>query len=95
MKIRFLGTEIYISFLFMALICIMLATDRTGLLMPTLFAVLMHEIGHLFAMWLLDCEPKQIRLIPASVQITAPITKGPIMAIIISFLYFEVIGAVI
>lgn len=99
MKIRFLGTEIYISFLFMALICIMLATDRTGLLMPTLFAVLMHEIGHLFAMWLLDCEPKQIRLIPASVQITAPITSkykndiiiaiiGPLVNLLLFFVLY-------
>ena len=75
MKLKLLGTEIYISFLFMAVICVMLATDRTGLLLPTLFAVLMHEIGHLFAMWVLDCSPKQIKLIPASVQITAPLTS--------------------
>ncbi len=74
MKFKLLGTEIYVSFLFAAVITIMLATDRTGLILPSLFAVLMHEIGHLFAMWVLECNPKQIRLIPASVQITSPIT---------------------
>lgn len=75
MKFKLLGTEIYVSFFFAAVITIMLATDRTGLILPSLFAVLMHEFGHLFAMWLLDSNPKQIKLIPASVQISAPITS--------------------
>ncbi len=74
MKFKIFGTEIYISFLFAAVITVMLATDRTGLLLPALFAVLLHETGHLFAMWILECNPKQIRLIPASVQITTQIT---------------------
>lgn len=47
----------------------MLAVDRTGLVVPTLFAVFIHESGHLLAMWAADCQPKQIRLIPSSVQI--------------------------
>lgn len=69
MKIKIFGTKIYVSFLFAATLSLMLATDRTGLLIPTLFAVLIHEAGHLFAMWVSDCAPKEIRLIPASVQI--------------------------
>ena len=103
MKFKLLGTEIYISFLFAALITLMLATDRTGLVLPTLFAVLMHEIGHLFAMWVSECAPKRIRLIPASVQITSPLTKryrndiiiavcGPLVNFILFFtLYFNYI----
>ena len=59
LKFRLFGTEVYISFLFMAVITIMLATDRTGLILPSLFAIIMHEAGHLFAMWLLECAPKQ------------------------------------
>ena len=75
MKFRLFGTEVYISFLFMAVITIMLATDRTGLILPSLFAIIMHEAGHLFAMWLLECAPKQVRLIPASVQITSSFSR--------------------
>lgn len=75
MKFKFLGTQIYVSFLFMAVITVMLATDKTGMLLPALFAIIMHESGHLFAMWVLDCAPKQIKLIPASVQITSDITS--------------------
>ena len=59
----------------MALIALMLATDRTGLALPTLFSVFMHEAGHLFCMWASDTEPKEIRLVPTSVQITRSI-KG-------------------
>lgn len=69
MKFKLFGTEIYVSFLFAACLLIMLIFDRTGLIIPTLFAVIIHETGHLFAMWCLECQPKKIRLIPASVQI--------------------------
>ncbi|MBR5472350.1 MAG: site-2 protease family protein [Clostridia bacterium] len=69
MKFKFLGTQIYVSFLFCALICFMLAVDRTGFILPTFFAVFVHEMGHLLAMWAADCQPREIRLIPSSVQI--------------------------
>ncbi len=74
MRLKLFGTEVYISFLFAAVIALMLATDKTGLALPTLFAVTVHEIGHLFCMWLLEATPKSIRLIPASVQITRSVT---------------------
>lgn len=73
MRFKLFGTEIYISFLFTAVITLMLATDRTGFILPTLFASMAHEAGHLFAMWIKDCNPKKIKLIPASVQITRPV----------------------
>lgn len=69
MRFKIFGTEIYVSFLFAAIITVMLAVDRTGLVIPSMFAVFMHELGHLFAMWVLESSPKQIRLIPASVQV--------------------------
>ncbi|MBR5922429.1 MAG: site-2 protease family protein [Clostridia bacterium] len=69
MRFSLFGTKIYVSFLFAATVSFMLATDRTGLVIPTLFAVLIHEVGHLFTMYVSDSAPKEIRLIPASVQI--------------------------
>lgn len=76
MKFKMFGTEIYISFLFAALITLLLLTDKTGYMLPALFAVFLHEIGHLFMMWVLDSNPKRIKLIPASIQITAPFQKS-------------------
>lgn len=77
MKIKVFGTEIYISFLFAALIAFLLATDRTGLIIPTLFASAIHEGGHLFAMWICECQPKSIRLIPTSMQIVRGFSSKP------------------
>lgn len=77
MKFTFLGTKIYVSFFFMAAVTVMLATDRTGYMLPTLFAVLIHEAAHLFIMWVLDCAPLSVRLIPASVQINKKFSFSP------------------
>ncbi|MBO4467707.1 MAG: site-2 protease family protein [Clostridia bacterium] len=69
MRFRIFGTQVYVSFLFFAVITVMLAFDRTGYCLPCLCAAAFHEIGHLFAMWISDCQPKAIRLVPASVSI--------------------------
>lgn len=77
MKLKIFNTEIYVSFLFAAVVAFMLVIDRTGLMIPTIFAVLIHEMGHLFAMWIMECAPKSIRLIPASVQIVRAFSPKP------------------
>ena len=99
MKFKIFKTEIYVSFLFCAVLCFMLVIDRTGMIIPTLFAVFIHECGHLLAMWAADCQPKAIRLIPTSVQIvrgfspkrygeTAIAACGPAANIIVFFSLF-------
>lgn len=77
MKFKFLGTKIYVSFFFMAVITVMLATDRTGYMLPTLFAIIIHEAAHLFVMWVQDAAPLSIRLIPSSVQINKRFSFSP------------------
>lgn len=76
MKFKIFGTRIYISFLFAAVIAFLLVIDRTGLVIPTILAAIIHEIGHLLAMWACECQPKDIRLIPASIQIVRGFSKG-------------------
>lgn len=71
MRFKLFGTEFYISFLFAAVITAMLAFDRTGFALPLIFAVVMHEGGHLLVMWILDCSPRRVRLVPAALEITA------------------------
>ena len=70
MKFKLFGCEIYVSFLFCALITLMLLLDRSGLILPTLTAVFLHELGHLLCMYAKDIPPKRIKLIISSVQIT-------------------------
>lgn len=77
MRFKILGTEIYVSFFFAAIITFMLAVDRTGLIIPAIFAVITHELGHLFCMWVLDCAPRQIKLVPAAVQIVRDFNLKP------------------
>ena len=101
MRFKLFGTEIYISFFFAAVVTAMLAFDRTGLIIPALFAIVVHELGHLFAMWVLDCQPKRIRLVPAAVEITNKMSTkhrndiiiavcGPAVNLVIFFtLYFN------
>ncbi|MBR6510413.1 MAG: hypothetical protein IKT38_07390 [Clostridia bacterium] len=69
MKFKIFSTKIYISFFFMAVFTVMLATDRTGLILPLFFAIIMHECGHLFCMWAEDVSLKQIKIIPSGIQI--------------------------
>ncbi len=76
MRFKLFGTEFYISFLFAAVITAMLAFDRTGYILPLIFAVTMHEAGHLFAMWIFECAPKRVRLVPAAVEISTKIQNG-------------------
>ncbi len=76
MKFKLFGIQVYVSFLFLAVITVMLATDKTGFALPLLLAVTLHECGHIFMMWILDCSPKAIKLISASVQITSSFSRG-------------------
>ncbi len=70
MRFKLFGTEIYISFLFFAVMLFMLLFDRTGLCPMVVLSALLHETGHLFAMWAVGCEPKSVRIVPASISIT-------------------------
>ena len=74
MEFRLFGTKIYVSFLFGALVCFMIALDRTGFILPLIFGVVIHEGAHLITMWIMGCHPKAVRLIPASVQIVRGVT---------------------
>lgn len=97
MRFKLFGTEVYISFLFMGVITLMLCFDKTGLILPTLFAVFIHEFGHLFMMWATGEELKKIRLIPASVQIVSSFKgsykKDVLVAVsgpMVNFIFFGV-----
>ena len=69
MRFKFFGAEIRLSFLFCAAISVMICIDRTGLMIPVLIAAAIHETGHLFTLWLYDCPPVRIDLVPAAVRI--------------------------
>ena len=47
----------------------MLFADKSGLIIPTAFAVFSHEAAHIIAMNVLAVAPKEIVLIPGSIKI--------------------------
>lgn len=73
MRIKLFGIRFTVSYLFCATLCLMMLCDRTGLFIPMLLSVFIHESGHLLLMWIFDCVPTEIKLIPGSVQICAPV----------------------
>ena len=77
MKFKIFNTKIYISFIFVSLLTLMLATDRTGYIIPSVSAVILHELGHLFTMWLFECCPKEIKLLPSSIEIVRGFSDKP------------------
>lgn len=70
MIFKIFGTKIHITFLFTAFIAILTATDKSGLILPLIISATIHEAAHLFAMWICDCNPKSVKLIPGSIEIS-------------------------
>ncbi len=69
LKFKIGNTKIEISFLFTALISIMIFFDNTGLL-GYFFAVAgIHEAAHLSVMWALRSAPDKIKLVPGGIFI--------------------------
>ncbi len=101
MTIRLLGLKIKITYLFAAIVCLMLFIDRTGLALPVLFAVSAHEFSHLIAMKKLRCAPDEIELIPGSIRIINPqkfdrkreniiLICGPLCNLILFLLFYGI-----
>ncbi len=84
MKFRLFGTKIEISFLFLAFLCFIIFTDKSGLIIPMIIAVVLHETAHLLCMRVFGCQPKAIRLIPASVSVIRDFCSAPKKEMLIS-----------
>lgn len=72
MSFNFFSTRVKVSFLFMAMLCVLLICDRTGYAFPMLCAACFHEVGHFIAMYVCRCTPTEINLLPGAVQICTP-----------------------
>ena len=61
MKFKIFGCEIELSLLFSSLICVLLLADKTGLMLLSLSAAAIHEIGHLIAMLIFKIKPEKMK----------------------------------
>lgn len=69
MCIKLFGTNVKISFLFVAFVTAMIFIDKTGLVLPLILAVSVHESAHLLMMKKYGVSPKEVTLIPGAIQI--------------------------
>lgn len=70
MTTRIFKTELIITFPFALLIALMLACDKTGMISVSLIAVILHEMGHLIALYAYKRPPRKIMLRLCGVQMT-------------------------
>lgn len=61
MSFRIFGVNFEFSVPFAVMLAFLLVTDSTGLMSASLFAVVMHELGHLVAMLFTKCLPTRIK----------------------------------
>ncbi len=99
MKFKIFGTQINVTFLFVAFICFTVFIDKSGYILYMILAVALHEAAHLLTMKIVGCSPKEIWLIPTSIRIVRNITvkesheiavslSGPLINILFFFLFY-------
>lgn len=82
--IRIRGLTLEVSVGFCALLSLMLYIDQTGLMLPTLEATLVHELGHLVVMWFLGCRPNAIQFRVGAIDLRGGLPASPWEAALIS-----------
>lgn len=70
MTTRIFKTELIITFPFALLIALMLACDKTGMISVSLITVILHEMGHLIALYAYKRPPRKIILRLCGVQMS-------------------------
>lgn len=67
---RLFGIKFSVSMGFMCVITLSLYIDKTGLMLPTLEAVLLHEMGHILALKLMKAPPQTVSLKIGSIALS-------------------------
>ena len=102
-QINFLGCKITVSFPFLTIITLLLLIDDSGFVIYGLLAAIIHECGHMLAMLIKKCEPREITLRAFDINIIDKsrikrsynddlfiLIAGPLFNIIFSFVLFFV-----
>lgn len=62
MKLRFFGVKIEISYIFICALTLFIGADRSGLFIPILISVTLHEIAHITVLLFFGCRIRAINL---------------------------------
>ena len=60
MRFKVLGINFHISVPFTVMLAFLLIVDKTGLMSASIFAVVVHELGHILMMRHLKCLPREV-----------------------------------
>ncbi len=63
------GINFSVSVGFMGIVCLMLYIDRLGLMLPTMVAIILHELGHLVVLLAYKQRPKRVEIKVGAVAI--------------------------
>lgn len=85
MKFKIFGTEIEITFLFVAFLSVFIYIDKSGLILHCLIASFFHETAHLTVMHSMSCKPKSVKFMLSGIQIVRGFGYDIKKDIIISF----------
>ena len=75
MSFKIGNCKVFISILFFAFIAILFMFDNTAMMGLSLLAATLHELGHLFAMKIVNCPPYSVVLRPGAVVINTTKTQ--------------------
>ncbi len=81
---NFLGIKFGVTVGFFGIICLMLYIDKSGLMLPTLLATIIHEFGHLLALLLLKHKPQKVILKVGAVLIVGNFNLTPLGELVLN-----------
>ena len=99
MVFEIFGIKFYLSYVFVSLLTVFAAIDKSRLFLPTLFSVILHEAAHLFILLTFGCKIRKIKFTIGEIgieYITPPdktssilsLLAGPITNLIVSYFFF-------
>ena len=78
---KIFGINLSISIAFMGVYTLMLYIDKTGLMLPTLLATIIHEAGHFAALLVFKSKPQRIILRVGAIGISGRFLLSPLKEI--------------
>lgn len=99
MTFEFIGIKFEISYLFLCALTVFIAIDRTGIFLPLMLSVVLHESAHILSLFLFKCKINKVKLKIGTVGIDysdcmnfkqkiVSIVSGPILNMLLGVTFY-------
>lgn len=99
MSFRVLGVRFEVSYIFACAFSLFIANDRSGVLIPLIISILLHESAHALCLYIFKCKIKSVKLLIGTLRIEyeenikdfekiISLIAGPFMNIILAILTY-------